>query len=483
MSDSQVLLNKIAALRQRLEQAQGLAHDLGSAAAALPAGESAFAGRVQLLEQSLAAGSLNNVLLDSSLRRLPTEGQSGQLEILPAQLTARASRLVKRGQQLLQQLRALAADPIIQADEAGPLAHRYRETVAMTDTVLRTVQAFPNAPSTQLRMCDGLEAILAIVSDRLAGICLLVEDRRRENGWAQTLADLLTELGGDRVPEVKPYLLLAEAILNEAQQGAPLRQFRPARPEPTPCVAAHSLNVAQVVARAVRHDPDLRGRALDPVLAALVHDAGMLRIPPEIFTQAGPLSTDQRRAVEGHALLGAELALRLLPNASWLTEAAAAHHERLDGTGYPGGLCDTQISSVTRLIAVCDVYAALCSARPHRPALETRTALTDTLLLADKGLLDRFHAERLLHLSFYPVGTVVELADGAVGVVVATHQGSRDLSAPARPVLALLTDGQRQTLPQPRHLDLAECEGRSVVRSLPASERRTLLGSRYPEVA
>ena len=56
-----------------------------------------------------------------------------------------------------------------------------------------------------------------------------------------------------------------------------------------------------------------------------------------------------------------------------------------------------------------------------------RTALTDTLLLADRGALDRHCAERLLHLSFYPVGSVVELADGAVGLVVATHGGRREL--------------------------------------------------------
>jgi HD-GYP domain-containing protein (c-di-GMP phosphodiesterase class II) len=482
MSDTQGLLNKIAALRQRLEQAQGLVRDVGSAAAALPEDESRFSGRVQLLEQSLTRGALHNVLLDSSLRQLPAGGQVGQLEIMPTQLTARASRLVKRGQDLLKRLRDLARDPLLQADEASPLAGRYRETVAMTDTVLRTVQAFPNAPSAQLPMCEGLEVILEIVADRLGGICSLVAEQRRDLGWAETLTELLTGLNDGGLPAVKPWVLLAESILNDAQEGAPLRLFR-SSPEPAESVAAHSLNVAQVVARVVRHDADFRGRALDPVLAALVHDAGMLNVPASIFTHAGALDDDQRRAVEKHALIGAELALRLLPNASWMTEAAAGHHERLDGTGYPGGLRETQIGTITRLIAVCDVYAALCSSRAHRPALESRTALTDTLLLADKGVLDRFQAERLLQLSFYPVGTVVELADGAVGLVVATHQGRRDLNSPARPVLALLTDSQRKTLPEPRHVDLAECEGRSILRALPAQERRTLLGRRFPEVA
>src|SRR5207249_69187 len=113
-------------------------------------------------------------------------------------------------------------------------------------------------------------------------------------------------------------------------------------------------------------------------------------------------------------------------------------------------LRDVQVSPLVRLLAVCDVYAALCSPRPHRSALDTRTALTDTLLLAEQGALDPHQAELLLKLTFYPPGTLVELADGAVGLVVATHQGRRDPSAPARPVVALVADSSGRSLPTPR---------------------------------
>ena len=177
------------------------------------------------------------------------------------------------------------------------------------------------------------------------------------------------------------------------------------------------------------------------------------------------------------------VAAALLPDAPWLAETAAGHHERLDGTGYPDGLRETGIPALTRLIAVCDVYTALCGHRPHRPARPTRTALADTLLLADQGKLDRGHAECLLHLSFYPVGTAVELADGSYGVVIATHPGWRDLNAPARPVLALLTDAQGLPLGSPAHVDLAQCESHSIVRSLTTTERRQALGDHYPEWA
>src|SRR5262249_6424599 len=146
------------------------------------------------------------------------------------------------------------------------------------------------------------------------------------------------------------------------------------------------------------------------------------------------------------------------------------------------GLKDAQIGPLPRLLALADVYAALCCLRPHRPASDPRTALTDTLLLAERGKLDATLAERLLHLSFYPVGSMVELADGSVGLVVATHLAPRQLHTPGKPVVALLTDRDGKPLATPRHLDLAECEGGTIVRSLAAGQRRDLLARRYPEL-
>jgi hypothetical protein len=433
------------------------------------------ADAVAVLERKVAAGARQTALLDAELPPL-SDGA-----VLPAQLTSRAARLLRRGGELLGQLRALEAEPLLQPEGTDPLAALYRETVAMTDSVLRAVQGFPEAPSVQVRSCEGLEVILGVVADRLALLTSALDQRKRDDGRIDALAGLLTDLSERRLTEVKPFAVLAEALLADAQQGAPLRFYHASVLEPARFVAAHSLLTAQVIVRLTRHDPDWRGRPLEPALAALVHDVGMLRVPAAVLTNPGILDDAGRRAVEAHALVGADLVSKLTPYSAWLVEATASHHERLDGTGYPSGLRELQLKPLVRLLAVCDVYAALCMPRPHRPALEARTALTDTLLAAEKGSLDRHQAERLLQLSFYPTGSVVELADGAIGVVVATHACRRDLSAPARPVVALLTDTQGHPLPLPVHVDLAECEGRSILRSLQPGERRDVLGKRYPE--
>jgi HD-GYP domain-containing protein (c-di-GMP phosphodiesterase class II) len=484
MTETQTLLGKITALRQRLEQAQGLASEAGSAAAALAGGDG---GRLEVLRRQAAAGAEHDALVDVSLHQLGAP-DGGPARVFPTQLTARARRVIERGRELLARLRPLAdhLEPEAQSPPhpaADPLARLYRQTAAMTDSTLRMVQAFPDAPSAQLKLCEGLEAILHVVAQRVGVLAGAVARRRLWAERTETLAGLLTALANGEAADLRPYTALAEGLIAEAVDGLPLRFLDAAPSEPARFVACHSLTVAQVVARVARHDAELRPRTLEAVLAALVHDVGLLRVPAEVLAQCGLLDDAGRRAVEAHPRLGADLVRRLVPDAAWLAEATAAHHERLDGTGYPGGLREVQVSSLARLLAVCDTYAALCAPRPHRPARETRTALTDTLLLAESGILDRGHAERLLQLSFYPVGTAVEMADGAVGVVVATHLGRRDLNTPARPVVALLTDSQGRPLAAPLHLDLTQCESRSIVRSLPPAERREVLGDHYPEWA
>jgi HD-GYP domain-containing protein (c-di-GMP phosphodiesterase class II) len=477
MTDTQELLGKIAALRRRLQQAQGLAQEAGSAAAALAGGAGMH---LKTLERFVEAGAVHDAGVDEIARAARPRDEPGTM---PRQLTARARRSLERGRQLLDQLRLLADTfaAMVEADRADPLAVYYRATAAMTDTALRMVPHFPDGPAAQLSLCEGLEATLDVVTGRVRLLTAAVERRMQEGATVARLAQLLTALSAGEPVGLEAFGTLAEGVLADAQECAPLRFLRGDAERPEFFVACHSLNVARVAARVVRHDTELKSRPHDAVLAALLHDCGMLQVPAAVLAYAGPLDDGRRRAVEAHCHAGAALLATLAPEAPWLADAAHAHHERLDGTGYPGGLREPQIASLTRLLAVCDVYAALCADRPHRLARETRTALADTLLLADQGLLDRHHAERLMQLSFYPVGSVVEMADGAVGVVVAAPGSRREPTHPARPVVALLVGADGAPLPWPRHLDLAECDGHSIVRTLPAGERREALGRWSPE--
>lgn len=484
MSDTQTLLGKISALRQRLEQAQSLAQEAGSTAVGLFGdGASAPVGRLRALEEKVAVGLEHNDALENTLHDLDGGRRAADHDHrLPVYLTSRARRLLEKGHELLLRIRELGEQANSQTRAEDPLPRYHRETTALLDAALRVVQAFPDTAGGQLRLCDGLEQMLATVAHRGGVLNLTLTRRRAEADRIATLTELLVDLFHGRGLDIKPFVVLAEQILSEAHESMPLRFLHGDPETPAHFVACHSLTVAHVMARLVRYDGELRSRPVEPVLAALIHDVGMLSVPVELLRHPGPLDDEQRRIIEAHVRVGASLAARLLPSGNWLAEACGGHHERLDGTGYLDGQREYQIAPLTRLLAVCDTYAALCCPRPYRPARETRTALADTLLLAEQGLLDRHMAERLLHLSFYPVGSVVELADGAIGVVIAAHGDWRDLATPSRPVVNLLTDPQGRFLATPQTLDLAVCDGRSIVRSLTAEERYALLARRHPEL-
>jgi HD-GYP domain-containing protein (c-di-GMP phosphodiesterase class II) len=491
MSETQILLGKIAALRQRLEQASGLAREATNAAAALAGDAVGHAVEVQKLERQTTVAAEHDTQLDIVVRPL---GAATEAPALPRLVTSRARRVLERGRELLSQLRALddafaspdaeegpAPAPLLPRGE--PLARLYRETLAITDSSLRMVPLFPESAAAQLHLCEGVEAVLGVVAQRVRMLTGAVAHRRRDAETIGRLAEIYESLDAGRRVDWLQLHPLAEAVLSEAEECGPLHILEAEPQERGRFVACHSLTTAQVIARLIKHEPDLRPRSIDAILAALLHDVGMMRVPLELSSTPNALLVEQRRAVEAHCRAGAELLEPFRSEAPWLIEAALSHHERLDGTGYPDGLREYQVSPLTRLLAVCDVYAAFCAARPHRAARPTRTALADTLLLAEQGLLDRRFAEHLLQLSFYPVGTAVEMADGAVGVVVATPMVRRDLNSPARPVVAVLLDGQGQPTPTPRHLDLAQCPHHSIVRSLSRRQRLSALGAVYPEWA
>jgi hypothetical protein len=102
--------------------------------------------------------------------------------------------------------------------------------------------------------------------------------------------------------------------------------------------------------------------------------------------------------------------------------------------------------------------------------------------MAEHGRLDRDFAEYLVNLSFYPVGTVVELTDGRIGLIAANHPNRMDPRAPGRPVVAVLAEADGSLLPRPEHVDLSASDRGGVVRALPADRRREVLGHRYPDL-
>jgi putative two-component system response regulator len=111
-------------------------------------------------------------------------------------------------------------------------------------------------------------------------------------------------------------------------------------------------------------------------LASVLHDVGKIGIPERILLKPGPLTADERLAIETHASIGHEM---LRDSGSSVLDLAAViawtHHEKFDGTGYPCGLAGAEIPIEGRIAAVADVFDAMTCDRVYRPAWTVKQAV------------------------------------------------------------------------------------------------------------
>ena len=141
----------------------------------------------------------------------------------------------------------------------------------------------------------------------------------------------------------------------------------------SPFTAGHSTRVTQYAsAVGTRLGLDQAARS-DLRRSGLLHDIGKLGVSSAILDKPGALTPSERRAIEVHARHTQEILSRV-PLLQELAVAAAAHHERLDGTGYHLGLAGENIPLIARILTVADVFDALTSDRPYREALATDEA-------------------------------------------------------------------------------------------------------------
>jgi putative two-component system response regulator len=122
-------------------------------------------------------------------------------------------------------------------------------------------------------------------------------------------------------------------------------------------------------------------------LGGYLHDLGKIAVPDGILLKPGPLNADERQRIEIHAALGADLVLGL-KSLEDVRPIMRHHHEKWDGSGYPDGLRGEEIPLGARIISVVDVYDALSSERPYKPALSHEQAVSILRRETDGGLWD-----------------------------------------------------------------------------------------------
>lgn len=121
---------------------------------------------------------------------------------------------------------------------------------------------------------------------------------------------------------------------------------------------------------------DPRSR-MNAEFAALLHDVGKIRVPPEIINKPGPLSAEERAIMKMHTIEGQVLLERVGGRLAEVGAIVRSCHEDWDGGGYPDGLVGEQIPLVARIVSCCDAFSAMTTTRSYRKAMTMKEALAE----------------------------------------------------------------------------------------------------------
>ncbi|MCQ2590679.1 MAG: HD-GYP domain-containing protein [Treponema sp.] len=201
-------------------------------------------------------------------------------------------------------------------------------------------------------------------------------------------------------------------------------------------------------------------------ITSVLHEIGMLRLPPSIYMTDRKLTPGERGQIAKHPLLGYQIVKDLefsLPVQLGILE----HHEKENGTGYPRKLSSEKISLNAKIISVACSYEAITASRLYKDEKTEFEAMVEILKNNEKQYDDTIIRALLYSVSLFPIGAYVYLSNKKVAVVVDTNPDN-----PKYPIVQSLTERDEMGFPKTIH---TEPNGISIVRILNKNEQNDIL--------
>ncbi|MBP6070393.1 MAG: HD-GYP domain-containing protein [Candidatus Accumulibacter sp.] len=200
-------------------------------------------------------------------------------------------------------------------------------------------------------------------------------------------------------------------------------------------------------------------------MAGLLHDLGKAAMPIDVLNKPGKLTDEEFAIIKSHPRAGHRMLLQGSGADTIALDVVLHHHEKVDGSGYPKRLKGDEISLFAKMGAVCDVYDAITSNRPYKAGWCPAESLRK-MAEWSKGHFDpRVFQAFVKSVGIYPIGSLVLLSCGRLGVV--TEQGDKSLLSPRVKVFFSTRANARI---RPEVIDLAQpgCQQQIVSREEPA---------------
>eukprot|EP01030_Chromulinospumella_sphaerica_P007318 gene7318-7161_t len=199
-------------------------------------------------------------------------------------------------------------------------------------------------------------------------------------------------------------------------------------------------------------------------MAGLLHDLGKAAIPLAVLNKPGKLTDQEFTVVRSHPVEGFHMLKEggNVPDA--VLDACLHHHEKVDGSGYPDKLAGEGISVIARMTAICDVYDAITSDRPYKRGWDPAESLRRMAEWTKDHFDARIFQAFVKSIGIYPVGSLVRLTSGRIGVV--TEQSPTALTTPMVKVF-FSTKSDLRIPPEVVNLAAPDCNEKIVAREDP----------------
>lgn len=189
----------------------------------------------------------------------------------------------------------------------------------------------------------------------------------------------------------------------------------------------HCLNVCILAIAFGRHLGFNEAELEQLGMCGLLHDVGKMRVPNDILNKPGKLTAKEYRMIKAHPVHGRNLLMSSPGVDQRVIDVAYSHHERIDGEGYPRKLNATDISEFSRIIAIVDAYDAMTANRCYSRAIPCTEALKNIFTDRNTHFDEHLALEFIKSVGLYPPGSIVELLNGLVAIVLETNYRYRHL--------------------------------------------------------
>lgn len=268
----------------------------------------------------------------------------------------------------------------------------------------------------------------------------------------------------EQPPEVERGITLVSEMLDSLSSSAELVLTATNRRQEF-SITSHSVNVAILslqIAGRLEFAPE---RLIVLGLAALWHEIGVSKLPPNLMYQTGNLSEAEHKLLKDCPVYSGQILKTYLPRFEALAEIVEQMYERENGSGFPLGLKGREIREEAKVLGVANVFEAFIHDRPHRPALTGYHAILELTGKNSSAFSGKVLKALLKAFSLYPYNEYVVLNSGEIAKVICVHSDNL-----FRPTVRILYDDRGNPLKENRVVNLKDHPSLYIDEAITTSE-------------